>query len=192
MRYVDRLLQRWRGRVARRWIPRGARVLDVGCHQGEFLRSLGERIGPSVGLDPVARPGGGPRYRLLPEPFRAPVPFPDASFDCVVLLATLEHIRDKEPLAAECFRLLRAGGRVVLTVPSPRVDTIVAWLCRLRLAEGMSLEEHHGFDPRATAPLFLRCGFVLETGRRFQLGLNHLFVFRKGASPVWPPPPAPG
>ena len=41
MRVVDRVLQDWRARVARRWIPPQARVLDIGCHQGEFLRRLG-------------------------------------------------------------------------------------------------------------------------------------------------------
>ncbi len=181
MRSLDSLLQWWRGRKARRWIPVGAKVLDIGCHQGEFLHSLGKRIGPSVGFDPLAPPTEGPLYSLKPELFRTPAPFPDASFDVVVLLATLEHIRDKEPLAKECYRLLHSGGRVIITVPSPRVDTIVAVLCRLHLADGMSLDEHHGFDPSDTPGLFVRQGFTLEHSRRFQLGLNYLFVFRKPA-----------
>src|SRR3954470_15857042 len=102
MRSLDRLLQRWRARVARPWIPAGAKVLDIGCHQGELLRSLGDHIGSSVGLDPVAPSGGGPRYRTLRMAFAAPAPFPDGSFDVVVMLATLEHIREKEPLSREC------------------------------------------------------------------------------------------
>ncbi len=179
MRKLDRLLQGWRARVARPWIPHGANVLDIGCHQGEFLQSLGDHIGPSVGLDPLGPAESRPRYRLLPEAFRHPAPFPDASFDVVVLLATLEHIIGKEPLCGECYRLLRAGGRVIITVPSPWVDAIVHLLQRLRIVDGMSLEEHHGYDPRTTVPLFARHGFTLERWRRFQLGLNHLFVFRK-------------
>src|SRR5262245_42592076 len=179
MRRVDRLLQRWRARVARPWIPAGARVLDIGCHQGEFLRSLADRIGPSVGLDPLASPETGPRYRLVPEAFAEPTPFADGSFDAVVMLATLEHIRHKDPLGRECYRLLRPGGRLIITVPSACVDGIVAVLCRLRLADGMSLDEHHGFDPRSTPHVFARHGFALEHGRRFQFGLNYLFVLRK-------------
>ncbi len=188
MRRLDCLLQNWRAHVARPWLPNGAQVLDIGCHQGEFLRSLGDALGPSVGLDPLAIPQTQARYCLQAEAFREPLPFPDACFDAVVLLATLEHIRDKEPLARECRRLLTAGGRVIITVPSPWVDGIVALLCRLHLADGMSLEEHHGFDPRTTPPLFARHGFALERWRRFQLGLNHLFVFRKlqvATDPVW-------
>ncbi len=179
MRLLDRLLQAWRARQAVPWIRDGARVLDVGCHQGEFLRRLGNRIGPSVGLDPLASPVVTERYQILAEPLQEPSPFREASFDAVVLLATLEHIRDKEPLARECRRLLRPGGRIVITVPAPFVDGIVDWLRRLRLADGMSLEEHHGFDPTATPAVFMRHGFLLEHHHRFQWGLNHLFVFRK-------------
>jgi len=179
MRLLDRVLQNWRACVARPWIPTGARVLDIGCHQGEFLRSLRGRIGPSIGLDPLARPEMTDGYCLVAEGFREPVPFSDGSFDAIVMLATLEHIRDKEPLGRECFRLLRPGGRVIITVPSTAVDHLVDWLCRLGLADGMSLDEHHGYDPRTTPEVFGRHGFVLERWRRFQLGLNHLFVLRK-------------
>ncbi len=56
MRILDRVLQNWRARHARRWILNGARVLDIGCYQGGFLLSLSERIGPSFGLDPLATP----------------------------------------------------------------------------------------------------------------------------------------
>jgi 2-polyprenyl-3-methyl-5-hydroxy-6-metoxy-1,4-benzoquinol methylase len=157
----------------------GARVLDIGCHQGEFLRGMGDRIGPSTGLDPLARPETGEHYRILAQAFHEPTAFADASFEAVVLLATLEHIRDKEPLARECRRLLSPGGRVIVTVPTPFVDSIVALLCRLRLADDMSLEEHHGFDPAQTPTIFARQGFELEHIGSFQLGLNRIFIFRK-------------
>jgi SAM-dependent methyltransferase len=140
------------------------------------------RIGPSLGIDPLAKPHKGSNYQILTSFFTDPAPFPDASFDSIVLLATLEHIREKAPLARECFRLLRPGGRVIITVPSPAVDHIVHFLCRLRLLDGMSLDEHHGFDPGATAGVFGQCGFTLEFSRKFQFGLNHLFVFRMPAS----------
>jgi SAM-dependent methyltransferase len=179
MRLVDRVLQSWRARVARAWVPDGARVLDIGCHQGEFLASLGDGIGPSVGLDPLAASVSTPHYRLLAQGFREPAPFPDGSFEAIVLLATLEHIRDKAPLGRECWRLLRPGGRVIITVPSTLVDAIVDVLCWVRLADGMSLDEHHGYDPRTTPAVFGAHGFTLEYSRRFQLGLNHLFVLRK-------------
>ena len=109
----------------------------------------------------------------------------------VVMLATLDHIRDKEPLARECWRLLRPGGRVIITVPSRFADGIVHALCWLRLADGMSLDEHHGYDPRTTPEVFGEFGFALERWRRFQLGFNHLFVLQKPLAAVTVPAAAP-
>jgi SAM-dependent methyltransferase len=179
MRVLDRVLQQWRAAKARPYITAGARVLDIGCHRGEFLISLGDHIGPSIGFDPLARDTSDARHQFIADFFRQPSSFDDESFDAVVLLATLEHIPNKEPLAEELFRLLSPGGRVIITVPSRAVDGIVEWLCRLGLADGMSLDEHHGYDPLATPDVFGWHGFVLERHRRFQFGLNHLFVLRK-------------
>jgi 2-polyprenyl-3-methyl-5-hydroxy-6-metoxy-1,4-benzoquinol methylase len=97
------------------------------------------------------------------------------------MLATLEHIREVDPLARECRRMLRPNGRVIITVPSPRVDQVLQILRLVRLVDGMSLEEHHGFNPFETPDLFVRHGFEMEHCRRFQMGLNHLFVFKKPA-----------
>lgn len=179
MKIIDRLLQSWREAKVRAWLKPGARVLDIGCHQGEFLERLGATIGPSVGLDPLASPRDSTRYRIIAHPFAEPVDFPDQSFDAIMLLATLEHIRDKVPLAREARRLLAPGGRLIMTVPSPRVDEIVHTLVRLGLAAGMSLDEHHGFKPTDTRPIFEGGGLEMEHHATFQLGLNHLFVFRQ-------------
>ncbi|HEX2862760.1 MAG TPA: methyltransferase domain-containing protein, partial [Lacunisphaera sp.] len=111
--------------------------------------------------------------------FAEPLDYPAGRFEAIVLLATLEHIRDKAPLAREARRLLTPGGRLIMTVPSPRVDDIVHTLVRLGLADGMSLEEHHGFHPKDTRAIFETPGLRLEHHEAFQLGLNHLFVFRQ-------------
>jgi hypothetical protein len=43
----------------------------------------------------------------------------------------------------------------------------------------MHEEQHFGLDPRHVVALFERSGLVLERHARFELGLNHLLVFRK-------------
>ena len=184
MKLVDRFLQSWREFKVRAWLKPGARVLDIGCHQGEFLDRLAPVIRDSVGLDPLARPRETSTHTLRAVPFAEPLDYPAGRFDAIVLLATLEHIRDKVPLAREARRLLAPGGRLIMTVPSPRVDDIVHTLVRLGLADGMSLEEHHGFKPEHTEPIFCAAGLELEHHSTFQLGLNHLFVFRQPENEV--------
>jgi ubiquinone/menaquinone biosynthesis C-methylase UbiE len=48
------------------------------------------------------------------------MPFPDASFDVVVCAEVLEHIPapDREPALGEMLRVLRPGGRMIVTFPA--------------------------------------------------------------------------
>lgn len=180
MRIGDKLIQRWRMQVAARWIPQNARVLDIGCHQGEFLFSLGERIKPSVGFDPLYKQNQLPtRHQFVCDVFREGSSLENHSFDAVVMLATIEHLRDKAFIAREASRLLRPGGRVIITVPSPLVDKILGILLFLHLVDGMSLEEHHGFKPDELPAIFRSEGFRLAQAQKFQLGLNNLYVFER-------------
>ena len=75
--------------------------------------------------------------------------------------------------------MLKPGGRIVITVPSPRVDDILHLLIRLHLIAGMSAHEHYGFKPAHTLGVFAAPRFRVLKKARFQLGLNNLFVFEK-------------
>ena len=179
MKPLDRFLQRWRARVAAPWVPEGARLLDVGCADGVLIERLGARIAHAVGVDPDAQARSGARVDIRRDVFPGAERFADGSFDCLTMLAVLEHVRDPAALARECHRVLAPGGRVVLTVPHPLVDRILDVLMALRILDGMETEAHHGFDPRSTAPVFEGAGFRTHVARRFQLGLNFLYVFER-------------
>jgi 2-polyprenyl-3-methyl-5-hydroxy-6-metoxy-1,4-benzoquinol methylase len=183
MTLLDRIIQRLRVRAAIPHIPRGARVLDVGCADGHFLRALGPRAHDSVGIDTEAplvhdASASGGSYRVIRGRF------PDdlgavGEFDVITMLAVFEHFADADRtrVVDACRRLLRPGGRVVMTVPAPVVDRIVDVLVRLRLAHGMDIESHHGYDPERTPMLF--DGFRVARHERFEFGLNHLFVLER-------------
>ena len=182
MNRLDRLLQDWRIGRAVRFVPLGSRVLDVGCHDGALFRRLGPGLRQGIGLDPaLAGPLDGDRYRLLPGSFPLDAPDEPGSFDAITMLAVLEHVpTDQQPVVAgAAHRLLRPAGRLILTVPSPRVDTILDVLMRLRLLDGMEADQHYGFQPDDVEPLMLGAGLTLIEHARFQLGLNHLFVFER-------------
>jgi 2-polyprenyl-3-methyl-5-hydroxy-6-metoxy-1,4-benzoquinol methylase len=183
MKAFDHWLQRQRIAKAAPWIPRGSRVLDIGCADGALFRQLGDRIGAGVGIDSdLAQRVVHERYELIPGAF------PEAlaqrePFDAIALLAVLEHVPTERQadLARACARHLVTGGHLVITAPGPLVDPILDALKFLRIIDGMALEEHHGFEPSDTPRIFEPHGFQLVKARRFQLGLNHLFVFRRRA-----------
>lgn len=179
---MDRLLERIRVRRAISWIPDGSRVLDIGCgYRSSLLRALDGRIGDSIGIDPLADPScRGRNYRLLAGRF--PVDTPAAEpFDVAVMLAVLEHFPPSEAasLPEALAPVLRPGGRVVITVPAPVVDKILAGLRLLRLVAAETLEQHHGFDVFSVPALMTRGPFRLHAHDTFELGVNHLYVFER-------------
>ena len=176
------MLQRWRIAVAAPWIARGARVLDVGCADGALFTALHGKIAGGVGIDPEALASEHAGVRFVRGRF--PDDSPDERFDVVTMLAVIEHLPPSSHAAvgAAAARRLPTGARLILTVPEPAVDRIVELLQRLRLAEGMSLHEHHGFRTAGTRAIFEPAGFRLIHHRRFQLGLNNLFVFERRAA----------
>ena len=179
MRFGDRFLQLWRMRIASPWVVKGSRILDIGCHDGEFLEYLGDRIVESIGIDPDATTIELETYSLLRGTFAPRSEFASASFDAAVMLATLEHMNDVNGIAQECARILRPRGRVIITVPSLVVDQLLTVLIRTRFLDGMSIEQHHGLVPSQVPEAFIGSSFALLAHNRFQLGLNHLYVFEK-------------
>jgi len=175
---LDLLIQRIRVNKAKPHIPRGARLLDIGCADGHLLRELGPHVHDSVGIDPDATPKTAESYRIVRGDFPDDLHV-DGPFDAITMLAVFEHFSeaDRPRVVEACRRLLRPGGRVVITVPAPLVDRIVDVLRTLRLAHGMDIESHHGYDPDETARHF--SGFRVARHERFELGLNHLFVLER-------------
>jgi SAM-dependent methyltransferase len=178
---VDRLLQRWRIGKAAAYLPERARILDIGSSDGVLFERLGTRIAGGMGIDPTLQSNKniGPN-RLIAGFFPADMP-PEEPFDAITMLAVLEHFPEDQyaALRSGCCKFLKPGGRVIITVPSPFVDQILKVLKALRLIHGMSLEEHHGYEVRQTPVIFGPPDFRLLKHKRFQLGLNHLFVFQR-------------
>ena len=164
-----------------RFLGDQVRLVDVGAHEGELFTALGSRLSCGFGIEPLATSRiEGTRFTINPGLFPDVRPQTN-DWDAITMFAVLEHIprSGHEALANACSDLLRVGGRVVITVPSKSVDHILWLLRKLRLIDGMSLEEHFGFEVRETLTIFSAPRFKLVRRKRFQLGLNHLFVFEK-------------
>jgi 2-polyprenyl-3-methyl-5-hydroxy-6-metoxy-1,4-benzoquinol methylase len=177
---LDRFIQNQRIGKAVRHIPRRSRVLDIGCSEGELFQSVTE-LESGVGIEPLLA-GARQTGNVLLLPGRFPQALPTSEpFDAITMLAVLEHVPREEQagLAADCAASLKPGGRLIVTVPSPAVDGVLAILRSLRLVDGMSLEQHYGFRPEETVQLFERAGLTLVVRQRFQFGLNNLFVFSR-------------
>jgi SAM-dependent methyltransferase len=103
------------------WLPAG-RVLEAGAGEGYGAALLTAAGRPVVALDydPAAIRHLGRTYPAV-RPVRGNVvtlPFRDGAFDAVVSMQVVEHLWDQPGYVAECARVLRPGGLLVVSTPN--------------------------------------------------------------------------
>jgi ubiquinone/menaquinone biosynthesis C-methylase UbiE len=150
--YEAPLLRRLAGRMD------GARVLEIGCGNGNGLRVLHEQFGAAAVIAAGA----------------VHLPFPDATFDAVFDFGVLHHVPNWQAAVAEIRRVLRPGAPFLFEEVTR--TALNRWLYRTflhhprdnRFSEGDFLAElaAHGIVPRApiqrilSNDIFIGAGFV--------------------------------
>jgi len=119
--YVWRFGQERRLALIDKYAPlRGRRILDVGCGIGTYVDKLRQFSDQVYGIDIESEriaEGGKLLPNLLVAAAERP-PFVSGSFDVVLLHEVLEHMEDDHQVAAEAYRLLAPGGRLVIFAPN--------------------------------------------------------------------------
>ncbi|MCB0106245.1 MAG: class I SAM-dependent methyltransferase [Caldilineaceae bacterium] len=94
-------------------------VLDLGGGAGNMAHHLAH-YGHVIGIDMNGRPLAVAAQRGLhvTQSSGDLLPFPDQSFDLIALLDTVEHIPDDIGVFEECRRVLKPGGKLLVTVPA--------------------------------------------------------------------------
>ncbi|MBE3001950.1 class I SAM-dependent methyltransferase [Nocardiopsis sp. HNM0947] len=106
----------------------GRRILDAGCGAGPLFAALQERGAEVTGVDAsaemlsLARRRLGDDASLYVADLSQPLPFADGVFDDVVASLVLHCLEDWGPTLAEMRRVLRPGGRLLVSVQHPFVD----------------------------------------------------------------------
>ena len=159
------------------------RCLDIGAGDNMLVslyRSHAARLGvdqtdadESVGVDVV---DWGCGCTIVPSSDK--LPFEDASFDTVCYIACINHIPERREALIEASRVLRPGGRVVITMIGRFIGTIghAIWWYSEDKHRDIDEEEEMGMDRKEILSLLKQTGYSNVQVKPFFYGLNTLFI----------------
>lgn len=165
---------------------RAGRILDIGC--GSYPAFLtATRFNERYGLDrvPLAdlRAAG---INLVEHDIAdgSALPFEDAFFDVVIMLAVFEHLEDAtlRRVLKEIRRILRPGGLYVMTTPVKWTERILKVMSQVRLVSHEEIGEHKAqYSSGEIVSLLLETGYDRSRIRQgtFELGMNLWAVAQK-------------
>ena len=120
---------------ARRLLPPGGRVLDIGCASGGLLALLRPGAGHLAGLElspTAARAAAQIGDEVICGALEDDrLPFQARSFDLVVLADVLEHLADPAAGLGRAIAWCRPGGAILVSVPN-----VAHWKARMTLLRG--------------------------------------------------------
>lgn len=152
-----------------RWLPPHARILDVGCAAGYFLRIAAEHGHDVHGVE-VSAPIAGEAVRALGadrihvgtlDEAVAARGWTDASFDLVTMWDVVEHLPDPQAVLRTVRRLVKPGGHLLLETQN--VASRWARLLGPRWHHYKHDEHLYHFDPATIRRLLADCGFAVRT-----------------------------
>jgi ubiquinone/menaquinone biosynthesis C-methylase UbiE len=128
-------------------------VLDAGGGTGRISQALVGQAAELIVLDLSI----GMLQKAIQKDSLRPVcshtealPFPDDSFDAVVMVDALHHVCDQSDTALELLRVVKPGGRIVIEEPDIRTFAVKL----VALAEKLALMRSRFLSPNQIAALF--------------------------------------
>ncbi|HCR81164.1 MAG: hypothetical protein UY13_C0002G0319 [Candidatus Pacebacteria bacterium GW2011_GWB1_47_8] len=166
-------------------------LVDLGC--GPKIRfyyealNFGVKFRQYIGIDPLAAGEllhlhKASVVKIVNDPLKKHIPLKEKSVDIVTAFAFFEHINYPQEILAEAYRILKPGGKIILTVPSPWAKSFLEFVSyKLKLISRREIEEHKRyFDHYKLMKLLPTKVKRLQTHHEyFEWGMNNLFVIEK-------------
>jgi 2-polyprenyl-3-methyl-5-hydroxy-6-metoxy-1,4-benzoquinol methylase len=157
----------------------GSRLLEIGCGAGNLLLQASVRGSYPVALDLAMQALTFVRSRLreassgseAPRDFSCLqsigeyLPLASNSFDCILLSEVIEHLEVPQISIREATRVLRPGGRLLVTTPNYRSlwPVMERAVDMLNMAPKMAGEQHISrFHPNSLKRLLIDSGLGIE------------------------------
>lgn len=169
---VGELLYKWRIKNVFPLIE--GKLLDLGCGTNQIVKKYGN----GTGID-VYQFGGAD---LIIED-TSKTPFADNSFNTITILAALNHIPNRREVLQEMYRILKPGGKIIITMITPKISRIWHFIRgpfdRDQKERGMKMGEVYGMTSKEVKQLLRNCNFEDIKEKKFMLGINNITIAKK-------------
>jgi SAM-dependent methyltransferase len=175
--FFEKILSQMRFNKIIRFVPENSDVLDLGCgYHGLLLRFLEMKISFGVGVDiSVNQEVRSPKLRLVKHDLNKALPFPNDRFDVVISLANLEHLENSRGVFQEIHRVMKPGGLLLLTTPTPFAKPVLEFLSyELKIISEEEIRDHKTYFQRQMLENYCKMvGFSYWEHKYFQIGMNN-------------------
>ena len=133
-------------------LPHAGTLLDAGGGTGRVAEALRPHIGSIVVADVSWGMLAQARQKELSAASTETehLPFPDETFDRVLMVDALHHVVHQGETVHELYRVLKPGGRLVIEEPDLRTFAVKL----IAVAEKLALMRSHFLNPKQIAALF--------------------------------------
>lgn len=187
--WLDRVLFLLRTRLVRKELAKIKlldSLLDIGCGYHATLLRTCRRQFPSIqhstGLDLQVNPALS-EYGITGREcdINKPLPLNTGTCAAAVSTALFEHLEKPDLAAREVFRVLKVGGILITTTPSPSAKPVLEFMAlKLGIIDPTEILDHKNyFTPEALKKLFIEAGFKDVRVRKFFFEFNTMTISRK-------------
>ncbi len=183
---LDKFIAKMRYFQIDKYIKENGRIVDIGCGQeGAFLLSHKDMIEKGYGLDYKIKSHEVGNITFINNYISKEIPIPKDSIDVAFLNAVLEHLQHPKDVLVEALGLLKKGGKIVMTTPTPLAKPILEFMAyKLHIINEAEIREHVHYYSRKdieelVADLNKICPVKLYQYKTFEIGLNSLIVIEK-------------
>jgi len=155
-------------------------LLDVCCgEEYSLLKSLKDRVDDLYGIDSEVKESVDGNIHLRREYLVKALNYPSIFFDIVVMSAAVEHLEYPIEILEEVYRILKHGGKLLLTTPEPSADRILKALSFMKLSELDEDSHKYYFSKEDMSKILTNIGFDNIIVIPFEFKLNKLVISQK-------------
>ena len=193
--FFEPFLRRFRFNKAIKYIKKNKPLvlLDLGCGPKIpfyfFAKKNKVIFKKYIGIDPLINKKlndkfvKGGNILILNQSLINKIPLPSLSIDYIVAFAFLEHIENPDDIIKEALRVLKPGGKIILTTPTPKAKKILEFLSfKLKLVSPREIAEHKNYFTKEDLLSLIPKNKKLHLKiihHYFEFGLNNLLVIIK-------------